>query len=81
MSKLLLPFLLGPLARFPLELIWNYGSYKQLAGLLGWMISPVARLLLHTVSQTQKNSTELSMLQTGFESTIPEFERAKIFVP
>jgi hypothetical protein len=27
-----LPFLLGPLASFPLELISNYGSYVQLLG-------------------------------------------------
>jgi hypothetical protein len=31
---LLLFFVLGPLACFPSELIWNYGSYRQLVGLL-----------------------------------------------
>jgi hypothetical protein len=42
---LLLPFVLGPLACFPSELIWNYGSYRQLKGLLRRGISPVARPL------------------------------------
>jgi hypothetical protein len=39
------PFILAPLACFPLELIWNYGSYIQLIGLLRRVISPVARPL------------------------------------
>jgi hypothetical protein len=26
---IILPFILGPLACFPSELIWNYGSYRQ----------------------------------------------------
>jgi hypothetical protein len=42
---LLLPFLLGPLACFLSELIWNYGSYTQLVELLGRVISPVTRPL------------------------------------
>jgi hypothetical protein len=42
---LLLPFVLGPLVCFPSELIWNYVSYRQMVGLLGWVISPVARPL------------------------------------
>jgi hypothetical protein len=42
---LLLPFVLGPLACFPSELIWNYDSYRQSVGLLGRVISPVARPL------------------------------------
>jgi hypothetical protein len=32
---LLLPFVLGPVACFPSELIWNYVSYRQLVSLLG----------------------------------------------
>jgi hypothetical protein len=36
---------LGPLACFCSELICKYGSYRNLAGLLGRMISPVARPL------------------------------------
>jgi hypothetical protein len=35
-------FVLGPLACFPSELIWNYEYYKQLLGLLRRVISPVA---------------------------------------
>jgi hypothetical protein len=42
---LLLTFVLGPLASFPPELICNYGSYKQLVGLLGRVIGPVTRPL------------------------------------
>jgi hypothetical protein len=42
---LLLSFVLGPLACYPSELVWNFGSYKQLVGLLGRIISPVARAL------------------------------------
>jgi hypothetical protein len=42
---LLLPFVLGSLASFPSELIWNYGSYRQSVGLLVRVISPVARPL------------------------------------
>jgi hypothetical protein len=38
-------FVLGPLDSFPSELIWNYGSYRQLVGLLRRVISPVARPL------------------------------------
>jgi hypothetical protein len=38
-------FVLGPLVYFPSELMWNCGSYRQLVGLLGRMISPVARPL------------------------------------
>jgi hypothetical protein len=39
---LLLYFILGPRACFPSELIWIYGSYRQIVGLLGRMMSPVA---------------------------------------
>jgi hypothetical protein len=40
----LLPrFVLGPLACFTSELIWNYGSYRQSVELLGRGISPVVR--------------------------------------
>jgi hypothetical protein len=42
---LLLRFVLGPLACLPSELIWNHGSYRQLVGLFGRVISPVARPL------------------------------------
>jgi hypothetical protein len=41
----LLLFVLGPPVCFPSELIWSCGSYSQLVRFLGWVISPVARLL------------------------------------
>jgi hypothetical protein len=41
----LIPFVLGLLPGFPSELMWNYGSYRQLVGLLGRVISPIARPL------------------------------------
>jgi hypothetical protein len=34
-------FILGPLAYFSSELIWEYGSYKQSVGLLERVINPV----------------------------------------
>jgi hypothetical protein len=41
----LLRFVLGPLTCFPSELIWNCGSYREVVGLLGRLISPVAKPL------------------------------------
>jgi hypothetical protein len=41
----LLTFVLGSLACVPLKLIWIYRSHKQLVGLLGRMMSFVARSL------------------------------------
>jgi hypothetical protein len=43
--RLLHPFLLGPLACFPSQLIWNYRFCIQSVGLLRRGISPVARPL------------------------------------
>jgi hypothetical protein len=43
--SVLLLFVLGPLACFPSELIWNNVSYRQLVGLLGRAISLVVRPL------------------------------------
>jgi hypothetical protein len=42
---LLLPFVLGPLACFPSELILNYVSYIHLVRVLGRVVSPVLRPL------------------------------------
>jgi hypothetical protein len=66
------------LAYFKSELIWNYVSYRQSAGLLGRGISPVSRPL---AAQDNKSIEEsrTSMPSVGFEPTIPVFERAKIF--
>jgi hypothetical protein len=54
---LILPFVLGPLAYFPSEFIWNYGSYRHLVGLLGRRISPVARPL-HTQDNTNRRNAD-----------------------
>jgi hypothetical protein len=51
-----LRFLLGPLASFPSELIWNYGSFRQLVGLLRRGISLVTRRL-PTQDNTNKEDT------------------------
>jgi hypothetical protein len=75
---LLLPFVLGPLACFPSELIWNYGSYKQSAGLFRRVISPATRPL-PTQDNTNRKKTRTSMPRVGFEPTIPVFEREKAF--
>jgi hypothetical protein len=50
---LLLPSLLGSVACFTLELIWD-GSYRHLVGLLGRVISPTARLLPAKYNSTKK---------------------------
>jgi hypothetical protein len=52
---LLLPFVLGPLDCIPSELIWNYGTYRQLVGFLGRVISSVARPL---PTRDNKNTEE-----------------------
>jgi hypothetical protein len=57
---LVLPFVLGPLASFPSELIWNYGSYKQLIGLLGRGISPIA-MPLPTQNNMKTEETRLDI--------------------
>jgi hypothetical protein len=48
---LLLPFVLDPLVCFLSELMWKYGTYRQLVQLLGRVISPVATSL-----NTQENT-------------------------
>jgi hypothetical protein len=60
------------------EWIWNYGSHKQSVGLLGWVISPVARPL---PAQESINTKEMwtTTPRVGFEPKIPVFERAKTF--
>jgi hypothetical protein len=78
---LLLHFLLRPLAYFPSELIWNYGSYRQLVGLLGQGISPVTRPLpIYRATKIQKKCGEISMSGLGFEPTIPVSKRANHFI-
>jgi hypothetical protein len=69
---LLLPLLLSPLAFFPSELI-----SRQSVGLLGRVISPVARPLPTHRTQTQEKRGPTSMPRVGFKPTIPVFEQAK----
>jgi hypothetical protein len=71
---LLLPFVLGLVACFPPELIWNYGSYRQLVGLLGRQIGCVAER-----HNTNTEDTQTSMPRVVFEPTIQVLERAKKF--
>jgi hypothetical protein len=62
---------------FPSELIWNYGSYRQLVGLLGRVISRVARPL-PTEDIASIEETRTSIPWVGLEPTIPVFEPTKI---
>jgi hypothetical protein len=64
-----LPLTLGPLACFPSELIWIYGSYRQSVWLLGQRISPVGRPL-PTQGNTSIEEKERTFIpRVGFEST------------
>jgi hypothetical protein len=75
---LLQPLILGPLACFPSELICNYGSYRLLVGILGRVISPIARpLLIQDSTNTEETRTDMPLV--GLEPTIPVFKRAKTF--
>jgi hypothetical protein len=57
---LLLLFVLGPLACFPWELIWNYGSYRHSVGFLRRVISPGARLLpTQDSTNTEETRTDI----------------------
>jgi hypothetical protein len=76
---ILLYFLLGPLACFPSELICNYGSYRQLVGLFGRVISPVTRPLPKQDNKSTEKRGQTPIPRVGFEPTIPVFEQAKIF--
>jgi hypothetical protein len=68
---------LGSLACPFSELILKFESYRQLAGPLGRMISPVARPL-PTQDNTNTEETQISM-QVGFEPRIPVFETTMTF--
>jgi hypothetical protein len=71
-------FVLGPLACFTSELIWNYGSCKQLVGPLGRGISPSQGRYLCTEQQKHRiNADKSSMARVRFEHRIPVFEWAK----
>jgi hypothetical protein len=55
--------------------LWNYGSYRQLVGLLGGGDQSVSRRLPTQNTNTGRKMT--SMSRVGFEPTIPVFERMK----
>jgi hypothetical protein len=60
-------FHISPLACFPSELIWTYGSHRQLVGLLQWVIIPVTRPL-----STQDNAhTQKKRQQSGIRTHNP----------
>jgi hypothetical protein len=72
-----LPFVLSLLAWYPSESIWNCGSRRQLAGIVGRPISPSQGRYLRRTTQTQNQRGQISMSQVGFEPTIPVFKRPK----
>jgi hypothetical protein len=67
---IIIPFVLGPLACCPSELIWNYGSYRKSVGLLVRGIGPSQGRYLHENRQTL-------MTGLGFEPMISVFKRIK----
>jgi hypothetical protein len=69
-------FVLGPLACFPSELIWNYGSYRQLVGFLGRLITRVVRPLL-----TQKERGKTSTPRVGLNPRSQCLSWRKHFMP
>jgi hypothetical protein len=68
-----------PCALFLSELSGTMDLYRQLVGLLGRVISPVARPLPMQENTNTEESGQTSMPRVGFEPTIPVFERAKTF--
>jgi hypothetical protein len=53
-------FRIKPSGLFPSELIWNCASYRQLVGLLGRVISPVARPLpIQDSTNTEETRTDI----------------------
>jgi hypothetical protein len=76
---LLLRRRIRPSGLLPSELIWKYGSNRQLVGLLGREISPSEGRYLHRTKQTQNKRGQTSMPRVGFEPTMSVFERAKTF--
>jgi hypothetical protein len=62
------------LACFLLELIWKYGSHRHLEGLLGPMISPVARPLpTQDNTNIEDKRTDINP-RVGFEPKNAVFE-------
>jgi hypothetical protein len=66
-----------PSGLFPLELFWNFGSYKQSVGLLGRVMSSVQRRDLYRPTPTGKEFGQTSIPRMGFKPAIPVYERAK----
>jgi hypothetical protein len=57
-SWFLPPFVLSPVACSQSKLIWHYGSYTHLAGLLGQVISTSQGRILHRATQTKETHTD-----------------------
>jgi hypothetical protein len=70
---------LSPLAGSHPELIWNYGSHRQLVGLLDEWSALSQGYYIHRKTQTEKKCGQTSIPPVGFEPMIPAFELAKTF--
>jgi hypothetical protein len=57
----------------------EFVNLRQSVTLVGRGISPKQGWYLYRTTQTQNKRRQTSMPWVGFETTIPEFERAKIF--
>jgi hypothetical protein len=74
---LLLPFVLGPMACFPSELVWNYGSYRQFVAFFERVISPVARPLpTRGNTNTEETRTQPTILMFDQPKTFHSLDRA-----
>jgi hypothetical protein len=78
-TKLLVLFVLGPLAFSPSELTWNYWFYRKSAGLIGRVINLSQDRYLCRTTQKQKKRWQTSMYPVRSELRIPVFGRAKTF--
>jgi hypothetical protein len=68
---------LGSLACFPSELIWNYGSCRQSVGSLDGGSALSQGRYPHRTTETQKKRGQTSMPRVGSERRISVFELAK----
>jgi hypothetical protein len=80
LSKLI-PWWLSSLACFPWELIWNYGPYRQLVGLLGRGISPSQGRYLRRTTQTQEHPDIHPCLEWDSNSRSQCLSGRSYFVP
>jgi hypothetical protein len=65
---------------FPIRINLNYESYIQSAGLLWWVINPIARPLpTQDNTNTEETRIHIHASSWGFEPMILVFERAKTY--